>query len=666
MDWPDGEVSDIEDFLPNAELNRMAQPIWDNVMDMEFGPDGSLYVLEYGDGFFRQNPDAGLYRIQYAAGNKSPQGRIDADKTSSSEAPLTVQFSAARSSDPDGDALTYDWDFDGDGTFDATGVSASHTYTALGQYSARLRVSDGKGKFALSSVQISVGNQAPTVKIETPPAGAFFEWGDRVPFVITTADAEEGTATVCSRVSWTLGLGHGDGAEAHAHPITLGSGCTGSWATPADAPEHGETENIYAVVVVNYTDAGHNGIPAATGTTQLVLNPMQQQAEHADVRTGVEVVEDTTASGRFKVTSFDAGDSLVYDPVNFTGVTGVKTRAKGQGTLALRWNTPDAQPFATIAVNSTDWADIDTSLAGAPQGSGKLVVTSTGGVELDSFVFQGDGVADVAGPTATVTANPAQPTGSNGWYNSKPVSVNVAFSDVSGVVNNSRQYRIVTAANQCNAAGATWTNLPSNGNISVTAEGTNVVCYRANDNAGNTTTGNYTVRIDTAAPTATLPAVVDGQVDDAAYLIPTVTDAAGGSGGAVLTGLTLDGKAISIATPLAAATLDLGAHTMVAKVRDTAGNTADVTINFTVTTTFDSVRAIIDRYTTSKAISASTASGLNDRLAKAEAQLALGRESAAVSYLDQFIDRVNSQVKSAGVKNLLVRDAQALIAQIEG
>src|SRR6478735_8130536 len=32
-------------------------------MDMEFGPDGSLYVVEWGQGFAENNPDSGVYRV---------------------------------------------------------------------------------------------------------------------------------------------------------------------------------------------------------------------------------------------------------------------------------------------------------------------------------------------------------------------------------------------------------------------------------------------------------------------------------------------------------------------------------------------------------------------------------------------------------------------------
>ena len=56
----------------------------DNGMDLEFGPDGALYALEYGDGFFSENPDAQLARIDYIGpgGNHAPRVRVSATPTS--------------------------------------------------------------------------------------------------------------------------------------------------------------------------------------------------------------------------------------------------------------------------------------------------------------------------------------------------------------------------------------------------------------------------------------------------------------------------------------------------------------------------------------------------------------------------------------------------------
>ena len=161
-----------------------------------------------------------------------------------------------------------------------------------------------------------------------------------MPFNVTTTDPEDGTATVCSRVTWTFGLGH----DAHAHPLSQGTGCQFAIPTPADATQHGETENIFGVVVITYTDAGANGLPAATTTEQLILNPKKQEAEWADAMQGAELTDDSTASGLRKVTSFDAGDRLAWDPVNLAGITGVTARASGSGTLSLRWDAPTRLP----------------------------------------------------------------------------------------------------------------------------------------------------------------------------------------------------------------------------------------------------------------------------------------------------------------------------------
>ncbi|TQV74201.1 PKD domain-containing protein [Exilibacterium tricleocarpae] len=73
--------------------------------------------------------------------NRPPVAQATADPDTG-DAPLAVNFSAAASSDPDNDPLTYSWDF-GDGN-SGTGISPSHTYTGAGNYTAVLTVGDGE------------------------------------------------------------------------------------------------------------------------------------------------------------------------------------------------------------------------------------------------------------------------------------------------------------------------------------------------------------------------------------------------------------------------------------------------------------------------------------------------------------------------------------------
>ncbi|MER5627694.1 PQQ-dependent sugar dehydrogenase [Streptosporangium sp. NPDC002544] len=644
---PDGPVTKLEHFLPNSALTAAAMPITDSPMDIEFGPDGSLYVLDYGDGFFRANPDAGLYRIDYAEGNKTPQAKIVAKPSSSSTAPLTVDFSAASSTDTEPGPLRYEWDFDGNGTFDATGVTASHTYTVLGQYAARLRVTDAQGRFGLTSTEITVGNTAPEVTIQTPGNGAFFDWGDAVPFQIKVSDKEDGDNPVCSRVQWTFGLGH----DVHAHPETLGTGCSGAWPTPADAPEHGETENIFGVVVVSYRDNGAGDIPGALGDATLILNPKQLQAEHADASSGVTRVEDESASGLAKITSFDAGDWIAYDPVNFAGITGVRTRASGAGTLSLRWDSATADPFATVTVPAgAGWQNVDTALTGAPTGSGKLYVTSTGGVEVDGFTFQGAGVGDETPPTVSATLAPAQPGGENGWYTGN-VTLTVTATDNGTVA--SRQYSL--------NGGTTWSN--ANNPVTLSAEGAVEVFYRATDSAGNVSqVGKVTVRIDKTAPVLSVSGVEAGKHGDSASLTPVFSASDATSGVASVTAAIGDLQVTS-GQPVELWRLALGANTLTVTAKDKAGHVTKQTVAFEVTTSFADLQQLLDGF---KAAGLVTGGSLNDHLQEARKHADKGKTKNAVKSLEQFGKHARDprKVTDAAVRAVLVRDAEALIAQL--
>ncbi len=56
---PNGDFEQMEPFMPSMQLH--------NNIDLEVGPDGRFYLLEYGTGWFTKNPDAGLSRIDYHA-----------------------------------------------------------------------------------------------------------------------------------------------------------------------------------------------------------------------------------------------------------------------------------------------------------------------------------------------------------------------------------------------------------------------------------------------------------------------------------------------------------------------------------------------------------------------------------------------------------------------
>lgn len=556
-----------------------------------------------------------------------------------------MRFSGADSTDPEGGALQYQWDFDGDGTFDATGSTTEHTYTDNGQTQARLKVTDPQGRYAITSRQITVGNTEPTVTLASPTDGGFFSWGDAVPYAINVDDPEDGSAIDCARAAWTFGIGHNE----HAHPLNNGTGCAGAVVTPTDEG-HGETENVFGVLSMTYTDRGANGVPAATGETQVVLNPKQMEAEHADTVSGVTITDDDGASGARMVTSFDEGDWIAYDPVNLSGIDTVQTTANGAGTLQLRWNSPDAEPFETVGIPAGDgWQTVTSSLSDAPAGTGKLYVTSSGGVSVDAFTFVGDGVADRAAPNVTASLSPAEPNGTGGWYTSN-VGLTVTATD-NGTVS-SRQYSV--------DGGTTWA--AANNAVTLAAEGATTVLYRATDNGGNVSeTGSITVKIDKSGPTVEASGLTEGtNHGDSARPELAFGAADTVSGGATATAA-LDGQQVS-AGPLDLWRLPLGAHELVVTGKDTAGNAASRTVKFTTGTSFADVKALVKRFHSKRLITGEGAVRLVLRIEQARVLTQAGHGAQANKALDKFIAASSDRklVKNSEVSAALVRDAKAL------
>jgi len=86
--------------------------------------------------------------------NRNPTISTATATPSDGIAPLAVQFNAT-ATDPDGHAVTYAWDLDGDGTFETSGATASYTYTTGGGYSPVLRVTDGFGGQATRTLTVN-------------------------------------------------------------------------------------------------------------------------------------------------------------------------------------------------------------------------------------------------------------------------------------------------------------------------------------------------------------------------------------------------------------------------------------------------------------------------------------------------------------------------------
>jgi PKD repeat protein len=195
-------------------------------VDIEVGPDGDLYYSQM------LGPESGLgsiHRISFDPG--APTARLKADKLWGPEEPsLKVHFDASESSDPDGEALTYEWDFNGDGTFTVGSAKESRSYTKAENRTVAVRVKDPKGLTSVDQVTIYPGDEPPTPEILTPeesesePGVAKLEWkvGQTIDFEGRAKDAE-GNDIRYTHLYWNSHIAHCPfgPTSCHQHPLQV-------------------------------------------------------------------------------------------------------------------------------------------------------------------------------------------------------------------------------------------------------------------------------------------------------------------------------------------------------------------------------------------------------------------------------------------------------------
>ena len=182
-----GDYDKMEPFMGGTKFNAL--------MDMEMGPDGKIYILEYGNGWFAKNPDAGLFRIDFNGGNRPPVvTEVKVDKPSG-KSPLQVTLTAT-ASDPENDAITYTWDLGAGVTKTTTEPTLTHSFTATGEFEIQVTAADpagltGKGPL----VAVYSGNVTPQVSISVVGNQSFYFPGKKVNYTVAVSDEDHPEAS---------------------------------------------------------------------------------------------------------------------------------------------------------------------------------------------------------------------------------------------------------------------------------------------------------------------------------------------------------------------------------------------------------------------------------------------------------------------------------------
>jgi glucose/arabinose dehydrogenase/PKD repeat protein len=290
------------------------------------GPDGALYYVDLGySDVTGQTGVSKVRRIRFASSNQPP-GVVTSAQPTQGPAPLTVAFSSAGTSDPEGDPLSYSWAF-GDNTT-STQANPAHTYVARGLYSARLTVSDGVNSTLGTPITIMAG-QRPVPTMLSPNDGILFRAGDVISFSGDATDAEDGVLPA-GAFTWNIDFLH----EGHVHPGLPQTGTkSGTFTIPIDGHDfHGNTRYRITLTV---TDS--DGLQSSTS---VLIYPDKVNLTFDTMPSGLTLTLDGTP----------LATPVVYDTlIDFNHTIGAPDQTSGQNAYTFAsWSDGGARQHVIV------------------------------------------------------------------------------------------------------------------------------------------------------------------------------------------------------------------------------------------------------------------------------------------------------------------------------
>ncbi len=234
-------------------------------VDIEQGPEGDLfYASLYG------NPDEGsIHRISYDPG--APQARLGVDQAWGAKT-KTFEFDASGSTGHEGDPLEYDWDLDGDGTYEVTDGAATQSkqYSAAENVRVAVQVTDKvTGRKAVAKLTVYPGDSPPQINIVEPEPSETWGVGQAIDFA-GNAYAKEGTGAKLPSegLYWKVRLLHCPFEEGacHEHPLQVFPATEGGEFL---APDH----DYPSALKIYLTATDSRGL-SATGSVEIKARPV--------------------------------------------------------------------------------------------------------------------------------------------------------------------------------------------------------------------------------------------------------------------------------------------------------------------------------------------------------------------------------------------------------
>jgi hypothetical protein len=290
--------------------SQITQPV-----DLQVGPEGSLYYLARGSG-----SNTGIVaRIDYTGSQSPAITGQPSSQTVSVGQPATFTVAASGAS-----PLSYQWQRNGGDIPGATSSSYTIVSAAATDDGAqfRCRVTNSAGSATSNAATLTVvANRPPVATIVTPANGALYTAGSTISYSGTATDPEDGSVPA-SRFTWDIVFHH----DTHTHPfIAPFSGVTSGTFV---IPNTGETAaNVWYRIHLTVTDS--KGLQA---TTFRDIQPRTVQVTLTSNPVGLGLTLD---------------GQPITAPYTFTGVVGF-LRSIG---------APSPQTLAATSYDFKSWSD---------------------------------------------------------------------------------------------------------------------------------------------------------------------------------------------------------------------------------------------------------------------------------------------------------------------
>ena len=332
-------------------------------VDIEEGPDGYLYYADlYGD---EEYGLGAIHRIAFSPG--APTARLTANPPYGLSLPLHVTFDASASSDPSGEPLTYDWDLDGNGSFETHGgATQTLDFTRAELEEAEeegeslnsvvsVKVTDGEGLSSVAKVTVYPGDAPPQPTILSPSPSLEWSVGDRISLEGSAVDGEGHPISTPLNYYWSSRLLHcPTGPDAcHTHPLQTFAGVrSGEFL----APEH----DYPSALEITLRVADYRGL---SGSKTVKIFPHTVDLELFSRPTGVELTAGLLQGPAPQTLTAIEGDHVLLSAPATATIDGIAYKWKS-------WSDGGARAHTVLASADKSYRAVYSFMPTAHEGGG--------------------------------------------------------------------------------------------------------------------------------------------------------------------------------------------------------------------------------------------------------------------------------------------------------